>query len=416
MSQAFHKMFIKRSRSPSMLTPRAETASSRSACANSVLEQILAQQCQKIPKGSDEKVAMLRIQGMRARCAAGCIVLAAVAGLDGCGSKSSSGGDDTPVPAIAVAFQTPPPASVNTGSAPVSLSALVTNDTSSRGVDWVLSCAITPPNCGTLAPLHSDSGVSVTYTPPNSIKAKSETVNVVAFAASDHSRNAPFTFEVIGVEAGVGGTYVFEALGNYGSANAVSGVLVLDGAGAISGGEISCVSCITPGALPPAIPAPISSGSYSLDATGTGTLTVTASIPGGSDITLGFGLTVLHGAKLLLTESDSFGLLSGTGTMDRQTSTAIPSGSFAFVMTGQVSNDPSFAAAYPQPVAFGGVFAVDSTNTITGVADENLDGMITTNVPLSGSIVPVDALGAVTVNLNAAFPPPSAPAGLISPP
>jgi hypothetical protein len=145
-------------------------------------------------------------------------------------------------------------------------------------------------------------------------------------------------------------------------------------------------------------------------------LIANATTPLGTTLTLSFGLTILSNSRILLSEADSSALISGIGEMDLQTSVAPPVGSFAFVVSGQVSNDPSFATAYPQPVAIGGVFKIDSANMISGVADENLNGMMARNLALTGDIGPIDSFGAITINLNAAFPAPSSPPGLVSPP
>src|SRR5271165_3640332 len=199
-------------------------------------------------------VRLMRRSGakvLNVKCVGALTVVAAVLGLAGCSSSAGGGGGTQPKP-IMIAFQSAPPTSLTIGAAPVSITALVTNDTASRGVDWLLTCAATQgaapcgtlrspcmaPSSGTSWTCHTDSGTPVIYTPPTSIPGSSETVNIVAFASSDHSSNVPATVTVMGLNGSLRGTYVFETLGTFGGAAAVTGVLVADGNGNITGGEI----------------------------------------------------------------------------------------------------------------------------------------------------------------------------------
>ena len=322
--------------------------------------------------------------------------VAAVLCLAGCSSNSGSGGGGTRPMPITVAFQSAPPTSLLIGSAPVPITAVVANDSASRGVDWNLTCSSTG-NCGTLAPLHTDSGAPATYTPPATVSGSSETVNIVAFAASDHSKNVPASFAVKGFNQDLSGTYAFEVLGsapNFGSSvKQIAGVFVADGNGNITAGEQTFATFF-------AVPDPIVGGSYTVGSGGSGTLTIMVNdpnvgtaCPASSLFCEDFTLTVISSSKILLSEIDPSG--PGVGTAELQTSTAAPSGGYAFVTRGV--DGVSFA-----PMAFGGVFNVDSPGTISGagsVADQNLNGTIASSGTLSGTVSGPDALGAVTMSL-----------------
>ena len=86
--------------------------------------------------------------------------------------------------------------------------------------------------------------------------------------------------------------------------------------------------------------------------------------------------------------------------MDLQTSTAAPTGGYAFVVNGT-------DVVKTLPVAFGGVFNIDSPNTISGngsVTDEIVGNKVNaTALGLSGTLTSPDQFGAVTLNLTAPF-------------
>jgi hypothetical protein len=320
--------------------------------------------------------------------------IAALLGWAGC-SHNPSGGGGTQQQPILVAFQSAPPTSLLLGAAPVPFTAVVTNDPANRGVDWNLTCS-PAGNCGTLAPLHSDSGAPVMYTPPASISGGSETVNLVAFAASDHGSNIPASFALKSLNTALSGSYVFDVFASIpGSAPYhTAGVFVADGTGLITGGELTDFA--------PA-PDPISGGSYQIGGDGRGTILLSTN----SGFSVNFAFVLLTPSHGLVNETDDFFGGTGAGTFDLQTGTAAPSGSYAFAVSGQAANDPTFTLP-PQPESFGGVFNVDSPGTISGtgsVADENLNGTVTLGATLSGTISQPDSFGAVTMSFAAGFSP-----------
>ena len=109
-------------------------------------------------------------------------------------------------------------------------------------------------------------------------------------------------------------------------------------------------------------------------------------------------LTKSQNPEALISEVDGFA--SATGTLDLQTSTAAPTGGYAFVVSGT-------DVVKTLPVAFGGVFNIDSANTISGngsVVDELLGKKVNaTALGLSGTLTAPDQFGAVTLNLTAPF-------------
>jgi hypothetical protein len=84
--------------------------------------------------------------------------------------------------------------------------------------------------------------------------------------------------------------------------------------------------------------------------------------------------SVVSSSEALITALPASTLLvSATGTMDLQTSTAAPAAGYAFVVSGT-----DFSSGSLPSVA--GVFNIDSPNNISGkgsVADQNLRGAVT---------------------------------------
>src|SRR5260370_4776862 len=141
--------------------------------------------------------------------------MAMIAILAGCGGSTTSVQNPPPPPvtAVSIAFQPAPTASIPI-NATAALTAVVSNDSSSAGVDWSLLCAKNA-NCGTLSPLHTDSGKAATYTPPPIIPGNSQTVTIEAFATADHNQNLVTPVTVTGFGSNLKGSYVLQAQGVY---------------------------------------------------------------------------------------------------------------------------------------------------------------------------------------------------------
>jgi hypothetical protein len=325
---------------------------------------------------------------------------------------------------VSIAWQPAPPTTILI-NAQAQLAAVVSNDPNNYGVDWCVAMPVQPWQpvqagqpcgdcpagvCGSLSPLHTASGGTVTYAPPASFAGNSLTVNVVAFASADHTKNVVAPIAVTAFDSNLKGAYVFQAKGsNLDSLTKVqgsyqiAGVINLDGNGNVLAGEQTFNDSSRTGT------ASITGGNYFLGPDGRGTLTLQT-----NDSTLGvkgvenFTLAFLSGSQVLLAETESTGSATAAGTMDMQTGTAMPTGGYAFVVSG---TDGANA-----PVAAGGVFNIDQPNgTISGkgsVADADYNGHVqycpapaksTDPSGLSGSVLAPDQFGAVQITLQACF-------------
>ncbi len=348
------------------------------------------------------------------------LAVTATALLAGCGGSTANVQNPPPPPPanLAIAFQPQPTASISVGFAE-SVTAVVTNDPNNYGVDWDLTCPADPDNksllCGTLSALHTASGTPTSYAAPSAIAANNMTVEIVAYATADRNTNAVAPVTIGTFNSQFSGTFVLQAQGADSSLNPYqfAGVIVLDGKGGISSGEQTCnffdpntqsfvskSDAITP-----------LGSSYFLGNDGRGTITLQTN---DTDIgTENFTLVFISNSQALIaalptgTANNPFLSISGVGTMDLQPSSPVaPAGGYAFVVSGI-----NVAKATPPPLAFGGVFNIDSPNAISGkgsVADEILGKKVDPGTPgtsstLSGTVTAPDQLGAVMVNLTTSF-------------
>jgi hypothetical protein len=304
-----------------------------------------------------------------------------------------------PSSTVTIEFQPTPPTTILL-SASTPLTAVVSNDSSSAGVDWSLSCSIagTDPNkCGTLSALHTASATATTYTPPTNFTGNSVGVNIVAFATADHTQNVSAPVTVTGFGSALQGTYVLQAQGidatSFGPYQ-FAGVVVFDGNGAITSGE-QTVNLYDPSlGFQASKSDAITGGSYFVGPDGQGTITINTANPsvGASGVET-FSFVALSSSQALIAQVDFSETASGT--MDLQTATAAPAGGYAFAVKG--------IDTLLEPMAMAGVFNIDSANTISGIGsviDQNLAGTLTLKQGLSGTVSAPDAFGAVTINLN----------------
>ena len=326
--------------------------------------------------------------------------LAILSVLAACGGGSTANvqnPQDPPSSSVSIAFQ-PAPASSISINTPAALTAVVSNDPSNAGVDWSLICS-NATNCGSLTALHTASGAPTTYTPASTFAGNTQSVSIVAFATANHNQNVVAGITVTAFGSNLKGRYVFQGQGVDISSGPYefAGVVVLNGNGGITSGE-QTVNFFDQNPNISALVSrsdPITGGSYFIGPDGRGTMTITT-----GDLDIGqngvetFSLVYLSASRALIAETDP--AESGTGTMDLQGTIAPPSGGYAFVVSG--TDIPSAS-----PTAFGGVFNINSPNTISGagsIADQNLAGTVTGNQALSGTVSPPDAFGAVTLNLT----------------
>lgn len=329
------------------------------------------------------------------------LLVAAVLPATGCGGGSTFNVQNPPPQSqqhLTIAFQPAPATGMSVG-ATVPLTAVVSNDTSKSGVDWNVTCQ--DGNCGSVSPEHTGSGQPTTYTPPLKFAGNNQNVNIIAYATADHTQNTVAPLAITAFGNNLKGTYILQAQGldsTFGQTYQVAGAVVLDGNGGVTGGEqtVNLVDPIVGSLLSKSDP--ISGGSYFLGADGRGEIILnTGDTSVGANGTETFTLVFLSSSQGLIAQED--GTASASGTLDLQTAVATPSGGYAFVVGG------TDVASLSQ-TAFGGVFNIDSANTISGlgsVSDQNLAGTLTQNSTLSGSLSNPDAFGALTIDLTIGF-------------
>jgi hypothetical protein len=185
------------------------------------------------------------------------------------------------------------------------------------------------------------------------------------------------------------------------SAFQLAGVIVLDGNGGVTSGEQTHSDYLS------SVSDPITGGSYFVGPDGRGTLTInTADQNIGQAGIENLSFVVLDNTRALIQTFDDTTLPTlsaeaSSGTLELQTSSAAPTGGYAFVVGG--------VDVTSVPMSLGGVLNIDSPNTISGngsVADENgiSTGLSPANT-ISGTLTSPDPLGAVTFNLTAGFAP-----------
>jgi hypothetical protein len=289
---------------------------------------------------------------------------------------------------VSVAFAAAPPAALTINNT-FPLTAVVTGDSKNGGVTWTVTCATAA--CGTLNPTTTASNAATTYTAPAAIPTGG-TVKVTATSVSDTTKSASATISIVG-PALTDGTYIYNGAGVDGN-----GVLYYAGAftvlnGAVTGGEHDYID-------------QGNAGSDTITAAGS---SVTTQPEGSVEIILNTGdpnfgdsgSFTLRGAKvsasrMQLTEFDDFA--TATGTLDKQTGKAAPTGGYAFQISGVDGNTNG-----PNPLGIGGVLrisgaAIDTTNSIFDFNDGGTIGQ--GQAFTSGTVSAPDAFGRVQISLT----------------
>jgi hypothetical protein len=331
-----------------------------------------------------------------------CLILIAVL-LAGCSGTNNLTLQNPPAPSeasVSIAFDPTPTASISLVQA-ATFTAVVSDDPSNAGVDWVLLCQ-SGMNCGTISPLHTASSHPVSYKPPPSITGNNQVVSIEAFASANHSSNISTKLAVTGFASNLKGTYVFAtqgADGNTGGPYQIAGVVVLDGNGNVTGGEQTFADTLL------SVSDTITGGSYYIGPDGRGTLTInTADQNIGQAGIENLGFVFLSSSQAIIETLDNpnlsqFSNEMSTGTLQSQTSKAAPTGGYAFVVNGEdIGTDP---------LAIGGVLNIDSPNAISGkgsIVDED-DASIGLNpsVKPTGTLTTPDAFGSLKFNLTTSF-------------
>jgi hypothetical protein len=366
--------------------------------------------------------------GLRQLVALFALVFATI--LTGCGggtstnSNSSSQSASAQAAAVSISFQPAPATSAFINARP-QFTAVVKNDPNNYGVDWCVAAPGQPCGqpcngvCGGDVNIHhTQSGEAVTYTPPATVPGNRLTVDIIAFATADHTRNVVTPITITGFDGTVSGTYVFQASG--GRINTatllgekpyqIAGVVNFDGNGGISlvnlngqtvGGEQTYSGPSGFGS------AHITGGSYVLGADGRGTFTISTDDPTigvkGSET---FSMVSISSSQLEIAQVD--GTASAVGSMELQSTPAAPTGGYAFTAIG---TDPAGL-----PAAFGGILNIDQPNGgVSGhgsVADQQYHGALQScqgqsasggSAGISGVVGAADSFGAVQLSVTACF-------------
>jgi hypothetical protein len=282
---------------------------------------------------------------------------------------------------ITISITTAPPSTMEI-NASAQIAATVANDLSNGGVDW--SCA-PAASCGTFTPTHTASGANTVYQAPST--AGSVTITAASTTQPTVTASATVTVSPVGSLSNLKGTYVYYANGwdSSGAPYSVTGGVVLDGNGNVTGGEQDYFD-LNSGTVDTADPISTTGGTITLGADGRGSLTITPTNLGTAET---FSVALVNNNHLLITEFDSSA--TSAGAMDLQTSpTSTPSGGNAFALA-----DP--ADGY----VVGGVL----TSTGTAITAEHFDADLTgtpllnNNYTGGDTITATDASGRGTLTL-----------------
>jgi len=284
------------------------------------------------------------------------------------------------------------PTSVGAGTA-VTYSATTTNDPKDKGVTW--SCTTT----GTTAcsstnfnPTATASGANTTFTAPAAV----ETITITATSVENVKDSASVTVTVVSNSGGISGTFVYSAAGqDFNDNYALVGVVTVNSSGIVTSGEqdYSDGDGVT---SPQPAGDTITGGTLTVDSTtGQGTLTIVtndAAVGVGGTITLGVQFVNNNHAQIIQFDASA----TSSGSLDLQTSTALPTGSFAFSFAGLDTGFFSLVA--------GGVFTFDAL-TSSGTIDVNDGGTAVIGTSFNETFGSPDASGrgSLTISNAAAF-------------
>ena len=303
------------------------------------------------------------------------LTLILAASISACSSTSHK---VTP-PAITIAITTAPPATL-TVNGTTSITATVTNDTASAGVDWSCTPADT---CGSFSPAHTASAAATVFTA--SATAGAIVITAASTTTSTITATADVTVNQATVLQSLVGPYTFAMNGwTDDGPYSVVGNVVLDGSGNITGGEQDAFNLNT-STLFTADAIQAATGAVVIGSDGRGTITLTPTLAPVETLSI----AVVNPNHALITEFDD--VATTTGSMDLQTAPAsIPTGRNAFALFD--------AANY---FSYGGVYSSDDSSTITtGEIDANFEFEMDFDDGVTGSYTAPDAAGRGTITLS----------------
>jgi hypothetical protein len=302
-------------------------------------------------------------------------------------SVSASATVTVSAPGLSVSLTPAPPGSLPLG-ATTPLTAVVANDPSNGGVTWSVTCSAS--SCGTFNPTKTASGAATTYTAPPS----PTTVTVTATSVTNTSVFASAPIAIATTLAS--GTYVFNIAGwdNPGQSVYYVGGSFAAQNGLITGGEEDYTDANYISQYP------INPSGSSITSNGDGTYKITVALSSGQNPTPPQGVngvetfiaTPVTGSHLLMSQFDPSA--AGTGTLDLQTSSAMPSGAYAFSTSGSDTQGNFLGIGGILDFA-GGVLSPAS------VFDYNDSGAVLQKQTFaSGSVTTPDAYGRVVITLT----------------
>ncbi len=313
------------------------------------------------------------------------LTVASVFVLTGCGG--GNGGSDAPT--ISVDFSGNPPSAVIINSA-TQIAAVVNGDSTHAGAKWSVTCG--SPQCGTVSPAATTSGVNTTYTAPAAVPSAA-IVTITATSVADPTKSVATTITINASQPSgpilSDGNYVYHYSGqDKKGLYFVAGVFTIKG-GVITAGEQDFTD--------PAYYATemLNPANSSLSRVG-GNIQIVLDT---GDMNIGVnGVETLRGAvvspaRALLSEFDTSA--SGSGALDLQSGADTPEGSYAFYASGSDQAG--------QGLAIGGVMAFSGgallpANSVFDFND-NMTTLLQRQSFASGAVSSADTFGRVTFSL-----------------
>jgi hypothetical protein len=313
----------------------------------------------------------------------------------------------------------PPPISVTitnkfstetVNGAAITVNATVTEDSANAGVSWTLTSTAGPcsPACGTLIPSAAPS-FSATYTPPTTAPTgPAASPTITAISVTDPTKNDSFSFSIVNAVALFKGSYAFQVRGfdSAGKPMAMSGSIVADGAGNISGGELDYndnTAVTTATGL---------TGTYLTDTSFNNILRLTINITAGANAVVLKGVLSSDGMHGRIIEYDN-SLRLNAGTLLLQDPAALsaanPAGTYVFGLDSDAGMSTSGAVTTTGRIVEAGQFTIGAggTSVTGGVADAGqagaaavLFGGASPATIVAGSATAPDATGRGTLTLT----------------
>lgn len=337
-----------------------------------------------------------------------CLVIFSLAFLAACG-KSYDNPPGTTTGTLTVQMVQPPPAAIVAGGT-AGIVATVLYDNKNSGVTWSCTPAAA---CGTFTPTTTGYQIATLYTAPASgpAGALNIPVTITATSVTDGTKNASAATTVqVATPALLQGQYAF-VLQGFASFGMV-GSVTLDGAGNIVSGEADSSANGFYSTVPSV------TGTYTLDATGHGTLAFSlnntsccGTLAQTHSITCTSTSSTGVCSHLVISEADQFNGLTigGVGSMDLQSagptfSASQVTGGYSFTLTGFSSAAVKAAGGTGLNGSWGGIFTADGVSAITGgIFDTNTVGGAPSysSIPFTGTFTPPDTNGRGTLTFTA---------------